>query len=167
MRLAELVPQRLEFKFGSAVLHLRYDMAALLELEQNGYDYADIFGEENEIMAAAFFKAGLAEDIGEDRRKTLFSVVGAKDVTALCRSAMLLALPEPDPLLIPQPHNDEGGEADYGRLLTLVCDVMRKPEEFFWHSTLRELLMRWQGYGIAMNYIKPPERMVMYDTGGM
>ena len=48
-----------------------------------------------------------------------------------------------------------------------MCDVMKKPEEFFWGSTLRELLARWQGYAVAKGYAKEPERVQMFDTEGM
>ena len=64
-------------------------------------------------------------------------------------------------------HGEDPGEADMKRLRGLICDIMRKPEEFFWSSTLRELVERWQAVAIAKGYMKKPERMQMFDTEGM
>lgn len=79
---------------------------------------------------------------------------------------MLLALPEYDPAIIELP-TDTNTPVDFRRLMCLICDVMKKPDEFFWRSTLRELIPRWQEYAEVKGYAKKPERMEMYDTEGM
>ena len=59
------------------------------------------------------------------------------------------------------------GNPDMKRLRCLICDVMRKPEEFFWASTLRELIERWQAFAAVKGYAKEPERVVRFATEGM
>ncbi|MCI5667792.1 MAG: hypothetical protein MR291_03385 [Oscillospiraceae bacterium] len=41
---------------------------------------------------------------------------------------------------------------DQQRLRCLICDVMRKPDEFFCHSTMRELCERWQCFAEVKGY---------------
>lgn len=167
--LAELLPLSHEMQFGEARLCLRYDMNALLRLEREGLTYEDIFAEKTsgEVLLK-FLRAGLAEDIGEQREIGLLETLGAAGLWAHLRAAVTLALPEYDPLIIPDTTPPKGdGKPDYARLRTLVCDVMKKPEEFFWKSTLRELLARWQSYAVAKGYAKEPERVQMFDTEGL
>lgn len=168
MGLAELLPQSYEFRFGGARICLRYDMTALLFLERCGHKIDDIFAEEpSKEVISAFIEAGFPA-IGDKRAAGLVEAMGAGAVLLHVRAAVLLSLPEPDPLAIPETNGGGGnGETDYEMLRTLVCDVMKKDDEFFWHSTLRELLTRWQKYAIAKGYKKPPERIQMYDTEGM
>ena len=92
--------------------------------------------------------------------------VGGNSLWRHCRRAMALAMPVHDPLIIDIPDNP-GQPPDMARLRALVCDVMRKPEEFFWRSTLRELLARWQDFAEIKGYAKKPERMELYDMEGM
>lgn len=166
--LTELLPLSHEIQFGEARLCLRYDMDALLWLEREGLTFEDIFAEEiSGDVLLKFLRAGLTEDIGERREKGLMETLGAAGLWAHLRAAVTLALPEYDPLIIPEPSAVKGdGNPDYARLRTLVCDVMKKPEEFFWKSTLRELLARWQGYAVAKGYAKEPERVQLFDTEG-
>lgn len=167
--LAELLPLSHEMQFGEARLCLRYDMDALLRLEREGLTYEDIFAEKTsgEVLLK-FLRAGLTEDIGEQREIGLLETLGAAGLWAHLRAAVTLALPEYDPLIIPDTTPPKGdGKPDYARLRTLVCDVMKKPEEFFWKSTLRELLARWQSYAMAKGYAKEPERVQLFDTEGM
>lgn len=167
--LVELLPLSHEIQFGGARLYLRYDMDALLRLEREGLVIDDIFGEEvSGAVLLKFLRAGLTEDIGEQREIGLMETLGAAGLWAHLRAAVTLALPEYDPLIIPDTTAPKGdGKPDYARLRTLVCDVMKKPEEFFWGSTLRELLARWQGYAVAKGYAKESERVQMFDTEGM
>lgn len=168
MSLAELIPLEYSFDFGGAQLKLRYDMAALLGLEREGLDYSVILGESVKgVTVLQFLHAGLVEDIGKEREVGIISTLGIDEVWEHCRAAVLLSLPEYDPLEIPDTTQKRGEKPDYKRLHTLICDVMRKPEEFFWHSTLRELLSRWQDYSVCKGYSKPPERMELYDTEGI
>lgn len=167
--LAELLPLSHEMQFGEARLCLRYDMDALLRLEREGLTYEDIFAEKTsgEVLLK-FLRAGLEEDIGVQREIGLLETLGAAGLWAHLRAAVTLALPEYDPLIIPDTTPPKGdGKPDYARLRTLVCDVMKKPEEFFWKSTLRELLARWQSYAVAKGYAKEPERVQIFDTEGM
>lgn len=168
--LGELVPASYSFVYGEAQLNLRYDMAALLDLEKNGLDYNTIFAEKiTGVSVLAFFRAGLVEHLGESREIALVADVGIDNIWEHCRKAVQLSLPEYDPLIVPDTKvkPSEDGNPDYRRLRTLVCDVMRKPDEFFWKSTLRELLQRWQDFAVAKGYAKPPERVQLYDTEGM
>ncbi len=169
MGLCELLPLEYGFEFGGAELHLRYDMTALLELERDGFDYNAILGDSvNGTTVLRFLHAGLKEKIGHEREVGIVSTLGVDRVWEHCRLAVLLSLPEYDPLAIPDLSQKTGdGRPDYSKLRMLVCDVMRKPDEFFWRSTLRELLSRWQDYAVAKGYMKPPERMELYDTEGI
>lgn len=168
--LKELLPLRHCFDFGGARLSIRYDMAALLELERQGLSYADIFADKmTGSVLLAFLSAGVEQDIPPEALGRILSAVGASQLAAHCREAMLAALPEDDPYIVPPKRSEteyDDGKSCFERLHTMVCDVMRKPEDFYWHSTLRELMSRWQAYAIAKGYMKPPERVQMYDTEG-
>lgn len=165
MAIAELLPLEYSFEFGGARLYLRYDMKALLKLEQEGLEYGDVLGDTVKgTTVLQFLHAGLTEDIGNEREMGIISTLGIDKVWEHCRAAVLLSLPEYDPLEIPDTTHRHSDKPDYRKLRTLVCDVMRKPEQFFWHSTLRELLARWKDYAIVKGYMKPPERIEMYDT---
>lgn len=165
--LAELVPQSYELPFGEARLCLRFDMNALLRLEREGLQFENIFADEiSGVTLLKFLRAGLTEQIGEEREIAVADVLGIPALWAHLREAVALSLPEYDPLIIPD-NSPSDGELDFGRLRTLVCDIMRKPEEFFWESTLRELLSRWQSFAVAKGYAEPPKKVQMYDTEGM
>ena len=56
---------------------------------------------------------------------------------------------------------------DQQRLRCHICDVMRKPEEFFWHSTMRELCERRQCFAEVKGYAEKPRRMELFDMEGM
>lgn len=163
----ELLPLRHSFAFGGAQLSLRYDMTALLHLEEKGLDIAGIFSPDvTEGEVAEYFAAGVEQNIPRDKLNDILSAVGAAQIAAHCREAMIMALPEDDPYIVPQKPAaaQDDGKSVYVRLHTMVCDVMRKPEEFYWTSTVRELMQRWQDFAIAKGYMKPPERVQMYDT---
>lgn len=167
--LADLIPKSYEIPFGEARLCLRYDMNALLSLEREGLTYEDIFADEiSGSVLLKFLRAGLTEDIGEEREIGVLNTLGIHALWEHLREAVALSLPEYDPLIIPDTSDSPSdGEIDYARLWTLICDIMRKPDELFWQSTLRELLARWQSFAVAKGYTKPPEKMQMYDTEGM
>lgn len=145
------------------VYSLRYDMSALLALEKRGLSWRDVFAPSitGEVICA-FLTAG-----GTERSAALQLVkADARGAWGQCKRAMLLALPvrDPDVLGVQRPAD---GNPDMKRLRCLICDVMRKPEEFFWASTLRELIERWQAFAAAKGYAKEPERVVRFDTEGM
>lgn len=165
----ELIPLRYAFKFGGAQLSLRYDMRALLLLEEKGLDFLRIFASDiTRSDVLEYFAVGIEQkDIPRKKLDDILSAVGAATIAAHCREAMIMALPQDDPYIIPpkpteKPQND--GRSTFVQLYTLVCDVMGKPDEFYWSSTLRELMDRWQNYAIVKGYMKPPERVQMYDT---
>lgn len=168
-QLSELLPHEYSFDFGTAQLKLRYDMTALLSLEREGLEYKAIFA--NEITAAtvlAFLHAGLTEDIGKEREIAVMTTLGIEKTWEHCRAAVVLSLPKYDPLVIPEENRSTNdGNMDYSRLRSLICDVMQKDEEFFWRSTLSELLQRWQDYAVLKGYAKPPKKVQLYDTEGM
>lgn len=168
MSLGELIPLEYSFEFGGAQLHLRYDMNALLNLEREGLEFNAILGDSvRGVTVLQFLHAGLTEEIGREREVGIISAMGVDEVWEHCRAAVLMSLPEYDPLEIPEPSPTKNSKPDYRKLHTLICDVMRKPEELFWSSTLRELLSRWQDYAVVKGYMKPPERMELYDSEGM
>lgn len=165
--LAGLERQGIDFVFGEASVRLRYDMAALLILEKRGLECSRIFSEDiTDDELQLFFGAGLGKL--KCRAEKLFSGIGRTEVLFLCRAAILLALPEEDKQRIPTPQSADAPPFDpHEQLFTLICDVMRKPEEFFWTSTLRELTARWVRYAVCKGYAKAPERVQMFDSEGM
>lgn len=159
----ELTKQFYRFECGSSVISLRYDMTAFLRLEERGIAYTDIFG--GRITGAVlceFLRVGGCPDEPE----LILHEIGGKALWEHIRAAVQLALPVRDPLIIdvPEAHS---GEQDMKQLRGLVCDIMHKPEEFFWSSTMRELVERWTAFAVAKGYMKKPERMQMFDTEGM
>lgn len=166
--LTELEQQRYEFDFGGAVIAMRYTLADFLALEKLGIAYMDLFAEKltaDKILE--FFKAGLVGELPGEMIEKLVECVGFEVIWGHCRSAMEQALPKHDPSILPKPRSANAGEFSFARLRALVCDVMGKSEEFFWGSTLAELLERWQEYAVAMGYAEEPERILEYDDEGM
>ena len=160
MKLGDLKPAIYAMNYGVAVLNLRYDLAAFLKIEEAGHDYKDIFEKKiTKATLAVFLQAGLKEDIGTDR---IYKVITAapSEVWKHCREAVLLALPQNDPLTIPDAEPSSGEGLDWKKLRMLICDEMQKTEEFFWASTLRELTERWTIYAISKGYAKPPNKAV-------
>lgn len=161
MQLGDLLPRSYTMQYGRAVLSLRFTLSSFLSLEQQGYDYKIILSDKITGTALlAFFLAGVQEDIGKERAMQMIQA-DHDAVWAACREAMLLALPEYDPLTIPDPElegkSSEG--IDWFKLRMLICDEMGKSEEFFWSSTLRELTQRWETYAYAKGYAEPPQKM--------
>lgn len=159
----ELLPQRYEFECGGRVISLRYDMTAFLRLEERGISYADIFGDRiTGAVLCEFLRVGGYPD----KPELILHEMGGAELWRCLREAVMLALPMKDPLVIDIP-DSAPGEPDMKQLRGLICDIMGKPEEFFWSSTMRELFERWQAFAVAKGYMKKPERMQMYDTEGM
>lgn len=166
--LAELLRRDYAFPFGEASIALRYSLSDFLALEQQGISYADIFAEKLTARTIfAFFAVGTVDDIPAEKLGEIIECVGPETIWTHCRAAMKEALPKKDPLIIPDLSEKSGEEFSFFRLRTLIVDIMGKPEEFFWDSTLAELISRWQEYAVAMGYAKPPERVQLYDTEGM
>ena len=160
MKLGDLKPAIYAMNYGEAVLHLRYDLAAFLQLEEAGHDYKDVFNRKiTKATLAVFLEAGLQEDIGTDR---IYKIITAapSETWKHCREAVLLALPQNDPLTIPDAEPSSGEGLDWKTLRMLICDEMGKPEEYFWGATLRELTERWSIYAISKGYTKPPQKAV-------
>lgn len=162
----ELTRQYYRFECGGSVISLRYDMTAFLRLEERGIAYTDIFGERTTgKVLCEFLRVGGYTDEPE----LILHEMGGAELWRHIREAVQMALPVKDPLVIDIP--DEAptklGEQDMKQLRGLICDIMRKPEEFFWSSTMRELVERWQAFAVARGFMKKPERMQMYDTEGM
>ena len=160
MKLGDLKPAVYILQYGEAMLHLRYDLAAFLQIEEAGHDDKVIFEKKiTKATLAVFLQAGLKEDIGTDRIYRIISAAPS-EVWKHCREAVLLALPQNDPLTLPDAEPSSGEGLDWKKLRMLICDEMQKPEEFFWGSTLRELTERWTIYAISKGYTKPPNKAV-------
>lgn len=152
------------FDVNGSQITLRYDMTALLNLERGGLFYEDIFAER--ITGGAlvkFLEAGSKEPLDG---LEIFRAIGSLSLWEHVRAAVMLALPVRDPSCVDISENN-GEPPDMLRLRCLVCDIMRKPEDFFWSSTLRELFERWQEFAEVKGYTKPRDRMQMFDTEGM
>lgn len=158
--------ERLHYCFDAngSQISLRYDMTALLELERGGLSYEDIFAER--ITGGAlvkFLEIGCAAEIDGAE---IIRAIGALSLWEHVRAAVMLALPVRDPLCVDISENN-GEPPDMARLRCLICDIMRKPEDFFWSSTLRELFERWQEFAEVKGYAKQRDRIQMFDTEGM
>lgn len=165
--LTELERQYSGFEFGEAVIKLRYTLGSFLALEKQGLNYTDVFAERltaGKIMA--FFCAGIAEKIDAQRLQKIADAIGFEKLWEHCAAAVAASLPKPDPSIVRKPRTSNEKEFSFARLRTLICDVMGKSEEFFWSSTLAELIARWQEYAIAMGYAKEPERIMEFDDEG-
>ena len=166
--LRELERAAYRFTAQGAEYSLRYDMRALLALEKAGLSWRDIFKPSITHGAlCAFLEAG---GIPRESAAELLRRGEVHEIWAHCRRAVLLALParDPDVIDIPKRSGDDLATArGMKRLRCFVCDVMRKPESFFWESTMRELIERWQEFAVAKGYAKEPERVQRFDTEGM
>lgn len=170
----ELTRQYYRFECGGSVISLRYDMTAFLRLEERGIAYTDIFGERiTGAVLCEFLRVGGYSERSKpsgvskpDEPELILHETGGKALWEHIRAAVQLALPVRDPLIVDVPE-EHSGEPDMKQLRGLVCDIMRKPEEFFWSSTMRELVERWTAFAVAKGYMKKPERMQMFDMEGM
>ena len=149
------------FKFGNTQLYLRFDMAALLQLEKLNIDlYKGLLTEEQKRTAfCAGLKDCLAEmDVDEDYVFRIAKLYEGDELSRLIEGAVLLSLPEPVVGAKPKP-----GRTDFVQLFSLFCDVMGKPDELFWKSTVREIIQRWEKYAEIMGYKKPAEKVKEFE----
>ena len=78
--LTELLPKKYSFNIGESVISMRYTLAALLSLEQQGLSYEQIFDDKltaREILR--FFKAGLCEDFDDEYVEKVAREIGYGD----------------------------------------------------------------------------------------
>lgn len=161
IRLSDCERKKLYFKFGGADLYLRYDMAALLKLEKSNIDlYKGIV---IELLKRVAFRIGLESCIAETDidEKYIYDVeaaMSADEIGKLVEEATLLSLPDPVVGAKPKP-----GSTDYVQLFALFCDIMGKPDELFWSSTVKEIIQRWDKYAEINGYKKPAEKVRRYE----
>lgn len=166
--LAELLPQSVRFEFGEGVIELRFTLRSFLALEQRGLKYTDIFSDKvSGRVILEFFRAGLVQSIEPDKLPDIAEIVGYEKLLEYCLEAVLQAFPKREDNIVHKPPSPNDEEFSFVRLRTLVCDIMGKSEEFFWSSTLGELLERWTEYARAMGYAEEPERILEFDEEGM
>lgn len=166
--LTELLPRQYEFEFGEGVIALRFTLKSFLELEQRGLNYIDIFAEKvSGRVILEFFRAGLVTPIEPEKLGDIAEIVGYEKLLGYCIEAVIQAFPKRDPNVVTKPPSPNDEEFSFVRLRTLICDVMGKSEDFFWSSTIGELIERWVEYGTAMGYIEEPERILEFDDEGM
>lgn len=166
--LAELLPQSVRFQFGEGVIELRFTLRSFLELEQRGLKYSDIFSESvSGKTILEFFRAGLVLPIEDETLPQIAEIVGYETLWSYCLQGVLQAFPKREENVVQKPPSSNNEEFSFVRLRTLVCDIMGKSEEFFWDSTLGELLERWTEYARAMGYAEEPEKILEFDDEGM
>lgn len=166
--LTELLPKKYSINIGESVLSMRFTLAALLSLEQQGLSFNKIFDDTltaSEILE--FFKAGLCEDFDDEYLAKIVYIIGFEKLWEHCTGAMILAFPQPEKNVVPKPPNPNDEDFSFTRLRVLICDVMGKSEDFFWQSTPAELISRWLEYAYSMGYAEPPEKILEFDTEGM
>ena len=136
-------------------------MAALLRLEKSNIDlYKGAFSEQQKRAA---FREGLdccvAEmDIDEEYVYDIETAMSVGEISRLVEEAALLSLPDPVVGAKPKP-----GKTDYVQLFSLFCDIMGKPDELFWKSTVREIIQRWDRYAEANGFKKPAEEVKQFE----
>lgn len=165
----ELTRQYYRFECAGSLISLRYDMTAFLRLEERGIPYTDIFGDRitGAVLCEFLRVGGYASGVSKpDEPELILHEMGGAELWRHIREAVRFALPVKDPFVIDVP-DEAPGEPDMKQLRGLICDIMHKPEEFFWSSTMRELFERWQAFAVVKGYMKKPERIQMYDTEGM
>lgn len=162
--LTELLPRDFSFKFGEVGIELRYTLKSFLELEKRGLNYLDIFSDKvSGRVISEFFKAGLTQKIPDEKIAQIAEVVGFEKLWNYCLQAVLRSFPKREENVVQKPPSPNDEPFSFGRLRTLICDVMGKSEEFFWNSTLGELIERWTEYARAMGYVDEPERVLEFD----
>ncbi len=166
--LTELLPKSFEFEFGDSKIALRYTLRAFLELEKRGLNYADIFAKEvSGKTILEFFKAGLVHPIPAEKIPEIAEIIDFEKLWGYCLQAVLQSFPKREENIVRKPPSPNDEPFSFVRLRTLICDVMGKSEEYFWNSTLGELIERWSEYAVAMGYAEEPERILEYDEEGM
>lgn len=161
--LQDLVQAVYPLPFGAATIGLRYNLASLLDLERRGLTYKAIFADNVEKqIQRIFFAAGLVDKLDNQRIDKIIDILGNGLLQHL-QAAVLLSLPQDDPLSCELPTGPSDADVDYRKLYTLYVDVMHRTDAEFWGATLREIIDRWQSFAICKGYAKPPKRMRLYD----
>lgn len=163
----EIDKKRTEFPFGEAVLWLRFDNRALLSIEKAGFNPFDTRVISDSASAARIFiSEGLrdcTEKLGASERMAEITNALMSDnserITELIQRAILEALPAD----VFTAKSNGGARGNAGILLSAYCDIMHKPEEEFWSSTLREVTERWERYAILKGYKKAPIQIKRFD----
>ena len=164
----EIEKKRTEFPFGEAKLWFRFDNRAFLNIEKSGlcpFDTRDI--SENAAKARVFISEGLSDclkTLGANERKDEITNAlmsgGSESVTTLIQRAVLEAIPTAGTV---ETEQNGGAKGNAGTLLSVYCDLMHRPEEEFWTSTLREVTERWERYAVLKGYKKAPIQIRRYD----
>lgn len=166
--LDELLPRSFKFEFGESVIALRFTLKSFLDLERRGLKYTDIFAESvSGKTILEFFRAGLVQPIEVEKLPEIAEIVGYEKLWSCCLTAVLQAFPKREENVVHKPPSPNDEEFSFVRLRTLICDIMGKSEDFFWNSTLGELIERWTEYARAMGYAEEPERILEFDEEGM
>lgn len=166
--LTELLPQSFKFEFGESVIELRFTLRSFLELEQRGLKYSDIFVESvSGKTILEFFRAGLVQPIEREKLPQIAEIIGYETLWSYCLQGVLQAFPKREENVVQKPPSPNDEEFSFVRLRALICDIMGKSEDFFWNSTLGELIERWTEYARAMGYAEEPERILEFDEEGM
>lgn len=164
----EMKKQVLNFGIGKAELWFRYDIQALYNIENSGFDPFDIFKQrDNPKAVRCFLENGLADWYkGVDDNNSLDEYVNRlmsmegfqTELIAYIQAAIMLSLP-----------NQRGSSKEKREkfsilsLMTACVDVMRMPMSEFMGSTIREASDRWERYAVAMGYRKPVETFKEFD----
>lgn len=166
--LTELLPRSFKFKFGECWIELRYTLRSFLMLEEHGLNYLDIFKEKvSGKTILEFFYAGLVTPIEVKKLPEIAEIISYKTLCDYCCKAVIQAMPKKEENVVQKPPSPNDEEFSFARLRMLICDVMGKSEDFFWDSTLGELIERWTLYARAMGYAEEPERILEFDEEGM
>lgn len=166
--LAELLPRSYNVPFGDAELELRYTLRSFLALEQVGHNYLDIFRQSaTGKVILEFFAAGLVTPVKEKKLLDIAEIIGYSALWDHIKGAVLQAMPKKEENVVQKPPTPNDEEFSFTRLRVLICDIMGKDEDFFWNSTLGELIERWTEYARAMGYAEEPERVLEFDEEGM
>lgn len=164
----ELEKKQVEFPFGKTRLWLRYDNRAFLNIEKAGFSPFDTrVLDENAAAARVFMTAGLRNCLEElSSTEKTGEIVNAlmrdekESVITIIQYAILEALPLDN---TKAESKNNGAKDGMGMLLSLYCDIMHRPEDEFWNSTLREVTERWERYSILKGYKQAPLQIQRFD----
>lgn len=171
---SELKKQCFPFKFGEALLYLRYDNNAMYYLEQNGIDLHSIIqliDDKNTVKI--LFCSGLNVWLRSNELNDESGLKIADDiVNNLTRNEAQHIIIEAIKLALPVAINNNTSQninenqPDLSLIKSRFCDVMGKPDDEFWDSTLREVIERWESYAVFMGYVAEPSNEIKeFDDG--
>ena len=176
----ELLPQVHQFEHNGKTMYLRYDNAALLELERAGIDILNpsIFHYEQPALILSglgcyFNENSIPYESPDDeaiitRNDIIVEFIGTKDINELAEfivSAINLALPPPVIIEDPEHKAEESKKIDLAPLKSCFCNVMGKSDSEFWGATLREVDEAWRLYGECNGFIAPVDTVTDVDEG--